>query len=332
MARAKKKNEFLTLIHSLRSISEEERALLLKQNRFFEKQVAKYEFKIKRIEKDRAIGRAILNATIADLEKNQKELEKVNNQLSLQQEKLQQQKTLIEENSQKLHENLKKLELSYKELEQFSYIASHDLKSPLRTIANFAQLLKRRYYNQLDQQANEYIDFIVSGAFHMNEVICNSLEYSKVGKEDYNLVSTNLNDVLHIVKNNLLDDITQNNAHIEVAPLPILTVNKTTMVQLFQNLIGNAIKFRRKIPPKIKITWKKRNGYYEFFVKDNGIGMDESYQKKAFLPFKRLNGQTQPGSGIGLAICKKIVQMYNGEIYYTSEKGKGTTFIFTLAL
>ena len=259
------------------------------------------------------------------------ELEAVNNQLSKQQQELQQQQKLLEENSKKLHENLGKLEASYKELEQFSYIASHDLKSPLRTISNFAQLLKRRYYNHIDEQANEYINFIVSGVFHMNEVICNSLEYSKVGKESYHLSQTDLNEVLQVVQNNLLEEINENGAVVTFSNLPTILVNKTSMIQLFQNLISNAIKFRKKIPPLIQISWEKKADCYEFRVKDNGIGMDETYQEKVFLPFQRLNHQAKPGSGIGLAICKKIVQMYNGKIRYTSKKGEGTTFIFTTA-
>ncbi len=248
----------------------------------------------------------------------------------MQKEELKKQKRIIEEKSFKLSENLKKLELSYNEMEQFAYIASHDLKSPLRTISNFAQLLKRRNYDMLDDASREFVDFIVSGAKQMHEVICDSLEYSRIGNDEHSFEKANLNDILSIVRFNLKREIEENEACIQSDKLPILTVNKTSILQLFQNLLSNAIKFRQEETPCIRISCKQHGEGYEFAVSDNGTGMDEEYQHKAFLPFQRLNDRHKPGSGIGLAICKKIVKMHDGDIRFKSKRGEGTTFIFTL--
>ncbi|MCB9277079.1 MAG: hypothetical protein H6564_23805 [Lewinellaceae bacterium] len=323
-------NSLAAAIQSLETISEEERALLLRHTDRLNKELDVLDFALKRTQKDKSIVVNILKATIEDLEKSKLLLEESNRQLVFQQEELREQKRVIEENSARLDENLRKLEFSYKELEQFSYIASHDLKSPLRNIASFAQLLRRRYYGQLGQDANDYIDFIVSGAFQMSEVIQALLEYSMVGQDYTELTDADLNEVMMDIRANLRREIDDNRVTFLYKKLPHIKGIRASFIQLFQNLVSNAIKFRAEADPVIRICCKPRGNGWAFKVSDNGIGMDEAYQGKAFLPFQRLNGPDTPGTGIGLAICKKIVKMHKGEICYHSNPGAGTTFSFTL--
>lgn len=318
-------------------ISEGEKAMLLGNLKSVEKEVTRMDFRLKRILKDKSIVINLLNKTIEDLQEQRTYVEASNKQLSKQKEEieikntqLKKQNDIVERQAKKLEENLRELELSYQELEQFSYIASHDLKSPLRTIASYAQLLKRRYFGALGNDADEFIEFIVRGASHMDEIIRDLLEYSKSSREK-DFVATNLNNTLEVVKFNLRDEITENDAIIESIELPELTVNKAGILQLFQNLVSNAIKFRNEKQPVIKIKGKKQDDYWFFQVSDNGVGMDEAYQEKAFLPFQRLNNLERPGTGMGLAICKKVVKMHKGDIWYQSQKGKGTTFCFTIS-
>ena len=303
----------------------------------FEKLSDRLDFQIKRTLEDKTIVINLLNKTIEDLRAHQAIIEKSNKELSFQKEEiqaknlvLQSQKLLLEEQSKKLEENLHELEMSFIELEQFSFIASHDLKSPLRTIASYAGLLKRRYFGKLDTDADEFLNFIVKGASHMNEIIRDLLEYSRSGKEK-EFDKTNLNDTLELVKFNLRSEIIENEAIIEYPPLPELYVHKSGMLQLFQNLVGNAIKFRGEQPPHITIHHGQQQTYWHFTVSDNGLGLDETFQEKAFQPFQRINHLDRPGTGMGLAICRKIVKMHKGDIWYESSMGNGTTFKFTIS-
>ena len=293
---SKAKNKILETIEALKSISDTERQTLLSSIGGLDKEYSKFLFKIDRLHKDKVIAEEILNATIRDLEKNRE-----------------------------------KLEQSYKELEQFSYIASHDLKSPLRTIGNFAQLLKRRYYNQIDTDANEFIDYIVSGVSQMNDVILHSLEFARVGRNEVSFIPTDLNKIIEMVLLHLQDEIETNQASILCENLPTIEGDKIALMQLFQNLISNAIKFKKSDRcPVIKITSQSLEDFWEIRVEDNGVGIEEAYREKIFQPFKRIDERNRPGSGIGLAICKKIVYLHRGDITFESEVGKGTTFIFTL--
>ena len=259
---------------------------------------------------------------LLDLEKSKLDTEQANKELF-------KQKKLVEAKSQDLKFNLDRLQMSYRELEQFSYIASHDLKSPLRTIASFAQLLKRRYSQQLDKQADEFLNFIVTGVFHMRDVINGILDYSKVGHEAMPFEKVDLNEVMDIVKLNLKEEIEESQAKIAYAKLPLVQGNFTNLVQLFQNLVSNAIKFRRpEFDPEIHITFRNALPFLEFNLADNGIGMDLEYQEKAFMPFQRINNLEKPGMGMGLAICKKIVQLHQGRIYYEPSPKIGTSFYF----
>lgn len=311
---------YLEIINSLNTVSKEEKEILLSAFNKIEKEATRKDFMLMRIQKDKDITTNVLNATIKDLERHKKEIEE--------------QKSIVEEKSKNLEENLRKLELSYKELEQFSYIASHDLKSPLRTISSFAQLLKRRYYQKLDNDANEFIEFIVSGVQQMSDVIRNSLEYAKVGKDESVFEATNLNTVLNLVQLNLKEEFKSSKAKVIISKdLPTIIANKTSLLQIFQNLIGNAIKFKRDILPIIEISYQKiNNNFWEFSVKDNGIGIESDYQEKVFLPFKRLHHTEKVGHGIGLAICKKIIESNGGTIRFESVVNEGTTFIFTFPI
>ncbi|MEM9917383.1 MAG: ATP-binding protein [Bacteroidota bacterium] len=275
-----------------------------------EKALAKQAFSLKRTLKDKSIVVNLLNKSLEDLQENKEEIERVNNHLT---------------------SNLKELQRSYKEMEQFAYIASHDLKSPLRTISNFAQILQRRYKNELDNEAHEFIEYIVSGVFRMNSIIGDLLEYSKVGNKESTFEMTDLNEILELVQFNLASTIRDNMAVIVVQGLPQLRVNRSALMQLFQNLIGNAVKFKDKSrKPIIRVSADPMEKGWMIHVADNGVGMDDGYQEKAFLPFQRINNLDRPGTGIGLAICKKAVEIHHGKITYDTVKGQGTTFHFSL--
>ena len=304
-------------------VSEAEKIALLEHGAKFHKEVHRIDFQLKRTLKDKSIIINLLNRTIDELRLQQNEVESANLELNFQ-------KQLVEAQSDKLAVQLRKLEKSYAELEQFSHIASHDLKSPLRTIASYAGLLKRRYSKLLDADANDFIDYIVKGASHMNEIIRDLLEYSGMGKEQ-NIEVIDLNEVVGLVKQNLTNEITESGAEVVFDKLPVISGHGTGMLQLFQNLIANSIKFRGEEPPHIAIQAEEREQSWQFTVDDNGLGLDESYQEKAFMPFQRINHLDRPGTGMGLAICKKIVKVHKGEIWFKSPAGQGTTFYFTIS-
>ncbi len=315
-------DEHIAFILSL-SLPEETRSELLNYATKHNKEVQRFDFMLKRTIKDKAIMINLLNRSIDELRLRQEEVESTNREL-------QHQKQLVEEQTAQLSEQLKMLEKSYAELEQFSYIASHDLKSPLRTIASYAGLLKRRYAGQLDAEAIEFVEYIVKGASHMNEIIRDLLEYAGLSKEG-SAEEVNFNEVAQIVVQNLATEIKESQAEIFIPELPTLNAYRTGIMQLFQNLVANAIKFKGDQPPVICIEVKERLKFWQFTVTDNGLGLDESYQQKAFLPFQRINHLDRPGTGMGLAICKKIAKLHKGDIWYKSEMGKGATFYFTLS-
>jgi PAS domain S-box-containing protein len=231
---------------------------------------------------------------------------------------------------------INELKRSNNELQQFAYITSHDLQEPLRTIASFTQLIERRYKGQLDKNADEYIDFIVDAALRMKEMIQGLLDYSRIGARRGKLKSTDIEEVFNHVLANLYVAIKENNAIITHDPLPIIVGNKGQLIQLFQNLIGNAIKFRKKdLPPKIHISCRKdeENNEYVFSVKDNGIGLELQYSDKIFEVFKRLHTiDDYRGVGIGLAIAKRIIERHVGHIWVESELDQGSTFYFTIPI
>ena len=225
----------------------------------------------------------------------------------------------------------KELERSNKELQQFAYVASHDLQEPLRMVASFLQLLERRYAEKLDQNAKDYIYYAVDGAKRMQTLILDLLEYSRVGTRGKSFIKIDLNEVIQQVQSNLKVAIRENKAKIACDQLPMVFGDDTQLIQVFQNLIGNAIKFHGKQSPEIHVSSKRKNGNYEILVRDNGIGIDPRYAERIFLIFQRLhNREDYPGNGIGLAICKRIVERHGGTIWVESKDEQGATFHFTL--
>ena len=225
------------------------------------------------------------------------------------------------------------LEKAYDELESFSHMVSHDLKNPLRNISSFAQLLKVQCGAQLPDNARESLAFIIKGCKQINEVIIDLLDFAKAGKHTEDTTRVDLNTVLELVKINLNSLIKENSAQIVITkPLPHLLINKSKLIQLFQNLIENSIKFRSEKEPVIEINCQQENEHtWTFYVNDNGIGIAPSFSDKVFLPFQRHDLHNRPGTGIGLAICQKVVQSYAGNIYFQDLPHGGTSFIFTLS-
>ncbi len=218
------------------------------------------------------------------------------------------------------------------ELERFAYVVSHDLQAPLQTISNYVQLLERRYREQLDAKADKYINYIVGGVRRMRTQIEDLLEYSRVGRAKNTFRETDCNVVLQQAISNLQSEIDSSNATIIIDNnLPSLIADFSQLVVLFQNLISNSIKYRRQIPPHIEIQAQKKETIWQFSVTDNGIGLEPQYKKRIFQIFQRLHTQDEyPGTGIGLAICQKIVERHGGNIWVESQLGYGSVFYFTI--
>jgi len=226
------------------------------------------------------------------------------------------------------------LKRSNEELQQFAYVSSHDLQEPLRTITSFTQLLERRYKDKLDSDADEFIEYIVDAAKRMQNLIKDLLNYSRVTTRGKEFESTDSEEILEDALSNLHAAIRENNGEITYDKLPKIMADKRQMIQLFQNLIGNAIKFRKpEIPPKIHISAKKDKNEYVFSVEDNGIGMEPQYLERIFIIFQRLHTLDEySGTGIGLAVSKKIVERHGGHIWVESEPCEGSTFYFTIPI
>ncbi len=233
---------------------------------------------------------------------------------------------------EELKETVKELSHSNEELQQFAYVASHDLQEPLRTITSFTQLIERRYKDKLDSDADEFIEYIVEAAKRMQTLINDLLNYSRVAtmKKEFEIID--LEEVIVSVLNNLNTAIYENDAEVTCEDLPKIMAEPGQMIQLFQNLIGNAIKFRKpEVPPKIGIKAHKNKNECIFSVQDNGIGMEPQYAKRIFTIFQRLHTKEEyEGTGIGLAISKRVVEIHGGRIWVESEPGKGSTFYFTI--
>jgi signal transduction histidine kinase/DNA-binding LacI/PurR family transcriptional regulator len=225
-----------------------------------------------------------------------------------------------------------KLARSNQELEQFAHVASKSLQEPLRIVTDCLQLLEQRYRGKLDENADEFINFAVNGADRMRKLIDDMLAYSSVGARKNPFKPADCNKILNLVIVNLKVAIEENKAEITRDFLPTIPADETQLVQLFQNLIGNAIKFCRKdTRPEIHVSAHYTDGDWQFAVSDNGIGIDHRYFDRLFIIFQRLHSREEyPGTGIGLALCKKIVENHGGQIWIESETGKGTTFFFTL--
>jgi len=224
------------------------------------------------------------------------------------------------------------LSASNAELERFAYIASHDLQEPLRMVSSFLQLLQKRYGGQLDTKADQYIHYAVDGAERMKALIMDLLEYSRVGtaregfgKVDVNTVLTEVSDVFH-------ERISTAHASVDIGPMPCVWGDKVQVTQLFQNLLSNALKYHSDQPPAIVIRAKEEPNFWQFSIEDNGIGIESQFFDKIFIIFQRLHNKSEySGTGIGLAICKKIVERHGGKIWVESVPQKGSTFYFTIS-
>ena len=230
-----------------------------------------------------------------------------------------------------LQNKTRELAQSNAELQQFAYVASHDLQEPLRMVASYTQLLGKRYRGKLDKDADEFIGYAVDGVIRMQRLIRDLLEYSRVGSAHKSVEQTNCEVVLQQALENLSASIRERRAEVTHDPLPIVQANPTHLTQVFQNLIGNALKFQGDNPAKIHVGARALPDGWEFSIRDNGVGIPADQLGRIFSIFQRLHGQGEyPGTGIGLAICKRIVEKYGGTIRVESEPGKGSIFSFTL--
>ncbi len=232
-----------------------------------------------------------------------------------------------------LEKQNKKLQNQNKELEQFTYIASHDLQEPLRSLISFSELLEKEFAGKLGENGEFYINFISKSSKRMQLLVKGLLDYSRIGREK-KLVEIDCNQIMKDVLSDMIITIEESNAEITVSDLPHLKGYETEIRQLFQNLVSNALKFRKKdVAPKIKIFAQKKEDDWLFSVQDNGIGIEENNKQKLFVIFKRFNNREEyEGTGIGLAHCKKIVELHGGTIWADSKFGEGSTFHFTIPI
>ncbi|MGE5497267.1 MAG: sensor histidine kinase, partial [Syntrophothermus sp.] len=217
-------------------------------------------------------------------------------------------------------------------LKQFAYVASHDLQEPLRMISSYLAMLEKKYDTELDEKARQFIGFAVDGSKRMSNLIKDLLSYSRITTQANELTSVDLNNTFSDVTLDLQILIKEKGAKISSAKLPVIKGDPIQMHQLLQNIIGNAIKFQGKRPPEVIISANEIEKGWLFSVKDNGIGIDPQFYDRIFQLFQRLHEQGKyPGTGIGLAVCKKIVERHGGRIWVESEVGQGTTFYFTIS-
>jgi light-regulated signal transduction histidine kinase (bacteriophytochrome) len=241
----------------------------------------------------------------------------------------------IEQGLRESEANLERLNAdlarSNADLRQFAFVASHDLQEPLRMITSYSQLLARKYPVETDAEAGMFLENIVNGAVRMRTLLVDLLQYAEIGASaGRNDEMADLTTVIDHVKQNLKEAIEASGAVIECGPLPQVRADGTYLIPLFQNLASNALKYRNRQAPRIRISAQEVDGETRFAVSDNGIGIAPEHHRKIFDVFQRLHGRDVPGSGLGLAICKRVVERYRGRIWVESQPGAGSTFFFTL--
>jgi PAS domain S-box-containing protein len=267
------------------------------------------------------LGRRISNRDITDRKNAEEELRKYREHLE----------ELVEQRTAELKKMADELTRSNKDLKEFAYVVSHDLKEPLQVIKGFLMLFEKRYKDKLDEKANEIIRFTVDGAKRMQELIKDLLEYSQVGTKGKEFNPADCSLILNKAISNLKVSIEESGAVVTHDTLPTVTADAIQLSRLFQNLIGNAIKFHGSEAPMVHISTERKGDEWLFSVRDNGIGIDPKFADRIFTVFQRLHSSDEyPGTGIGLAICKKIVEHHGGRIWVESEPGKGATFYFTI--
>ncbi|MGE5411577.1 MAG: ATP-binding protein [Clostridiales bacterium] len=233
----------------------------------------------------------------------------------------------------KMVKTLEELERSNKELAQFAYVASHDLQEPLRMVSNFTNLLLTRYPANADDKSREYMNFIVEGAKRMSQIVSDLLTYSRVSTRGETFVLTDMNKAVEEALRNLQYAVMESHAVINYKDLPVIEADPIQMKQLFQNLLSNAIKFRSTENPVINIEAVRKDEQWIFSVKDNSIGIASEYFERIFVIFQRLHEREKyPGTGMGLSICKKIIERHGGRIWVESDIEKGSTFYFTIPI
>lgn len=236
------------------------------------------------------------------------------------------------EHAERLERTLAELERSNQELEQFAYVASHDLQEPLRMVGSYTELLRERYAGKIDDEADTYIGFAVDGARRMQQMVSDLLEFSRVGSRPGSFVPTNVEKVLQSVLNDLGMSLEEADAEVDVGELPTVVADPVQLGQLFQNLVGNAVKFRKEhVRPRVVVTAEQDDSQWVFRVEDNGIGLDPRFAERIFGMFQRLHPRDRyEGTGIGLAISERIVARHGGRIWVESEVGRGSTFCFSM--
>jgi signal transduction histidine kinase len=230
-----------------------------------------------------------------------------------------------------LERQARDLARSNTELEQFAYVASHDLQEPLRKVASFCQLLQRRYQGQLDERADQYIEYAVDWAKRMQSLISDLLAFSRVGRTEFTPTVVDLGDVLRDALDNLARGLEDSGATVEASPLPDVMGEPSLLVAVFQNLIGNAVKFRGDAPPVVRVDVEREGNEWVVAVSDEGIGIEPQYAERIFAIFQRLHPkETYEGTGIGLSLTRKIVEHHGGRVWLDTDAPRGTTFRFTL--
>jgi two-component system, sensor histidine kinase and response regulator len=276
-----------------------------------------------------------MEAANQDLRKEIAVRERVEQELRLSEEKLKNLNALLEdrvaERTAVAEEKARDLARSNAELQQFVHAASHDLKEPLRTITSYVQLLQRMYQNKLDGESGEYVQFVVEGTQRLQQLIDDLLSYTRLGADTQSPQPVDLSKTLQEALKNLEVAIGEKGAKITQDPLPVVKAHPPHMMLLFLNLLGNALKFHGPAPPKIHVSARLEENQWVLGVSDNGIGIHPKYFEKLFVVFQRLHTRDEyPGTGIGLALCRKIVEGQGGRIWVESEPGKGATFYFTV--
>ncbi|WP_447976933.1 sensor histidine kinase [Candidatus Nitrospira bockiana] len=245
-------------------------------------------------------------------------------------------KTVLEERrlravQRELQQTVTELHRSNSDLQQFAYVASHDLQEPLRMVSSYTQLVAKRYRGKLGPEADEFIGYAVDGAARMQKLIQDLLAFSRIDSQSHLPAKIAMDEVVNLALENLRRSVEESGAVVMRRRLPSVKGDQRQLVQLVQNLLSNAIKFRSARPPEIDVSAEPMNGMWKFAVRDNGIGLDPQFGDRIFVMFQRLHTRAQyPGTGIGLAICKKIVERHGGRIWVESQPGQGATFFFTL--